>query len=62
MKHLTENGHEYAIICDLTKYLLTIPVANNSTKTVANAIFQSCVLKIGPKKTFIADRVTKYKN
>lgn len=57
-------GNEYAItiICDLTKYLVTIPVADKSARTVARAIFESFVLKYGPMKTFITDMGTEYKN
>lgn len=35
----TISGHEYAvtIICDLTKYLITVPIANKEASTVAPA-------------------------
>jgi len=38
----TEKGNEYAVtlICDLTKYLVTIPIQNKSAKTVAKAILE----------------------
>lgn len=60
----SEDGNEYAvtIICDLTKFLVTIPTPNKSAKTVAKAIFESFVLKYGPMKTFITDQGTEYKN
>jgi len=60
----SENGNEYAVtlICDLTKYLVTIPIANKSANTVAKAIFESFVLKFGPMKTFISDMGTEYRN
>lgn len=60
----SENGNEYAVtlICDLTKYLVAIPIANKSAKTVAKAIFESFILKYGPMKTFITDMGTEYKN
>lgn len=60
----TENGNEYAvtIICDLTKYLVTIPVTDKSAKTFAKAIFESFVLKYGPMKMFITDQGTEYNN
>ena len=46
----TETGYEYAItlICDLTKYLITIPIANKSANTVAKPIFENFVLQYGP--------------
>ena len=50
------------LICDLTKYLVAIPVKNKSATTVAKAIFESFILKYGPMKTFITDMGTEYKN
>jgi len=60
----SENGNEYAVtlICDLTKYLVAISVANKSANTVAKAIFESFILIYGPTKTFITDMGTEYKN
>lgn len=60
----SDNGHEYIItlICDLTKYLVAIPIANKSASTVAKAIFESFILKYGPMKTFITDMGTEYRN
>lgn len=60
----TENGNEYIVtlICDLTKYLVTIPIPNKSANTVARAIFEYFVLCYGPMKTFISDMGTEYKN
>jgi len=52
----TEYGNEYidTLICDLTKYLVHIPVANKSENTVEKAIFENCILKYGPMKKFIS--------
>jgi len=60
----SENGNKYAVtlICDLTKYLVAIPIANKSANTVAKAIFESFILKYGPMKTFITDMGAEYKN
>ena len=60
----TENGNEYAItlICDLTKYLVSIPVPNKSANTTAKAIFESFVLQYVPMKNLITDMGTEYKN
>jgi len=59
-----DNGNEYAVtlICDLTKYLVAIPIANKSASTVAKAIFESFILRYGPIKTFTSDMGTEYKN
>jgi len=60
----SDQGNEYAVtlICDLSKYLVAIPVPNKNAKTVAKAIFKEFVLKYGPLKTFITDMGTEYKN
>jgi len=60
----SENGNEYAVtlICDLTKYIVAIPVPNKNANTVAKAIFESFILKYGPLKTFITDMGTEHKN
>jgi len=60
----TERGNEYAvtIICDLTKYLVTVPIPNKQAKTVAKALIDSFILIYGPMKTFISDLGTEYKN
>jgi len=50
------------LICDLTKYLVAIPIQNKSAKTVAKALFEDFILKYGPMKTFITDMGTEYKN
>jgi len=60
----SENGNEYAVtlICDLTKYLVAIPIPNKNANTVAKAIFENFILKYGPMKTCITDMGTEYKN
>lgn len=60
----TENGNEYAITiaCDLTKYLVTIPVQNKSAKTIAKGIFNGFILTYGPMKKILTDMGTEYKN
>lgn len=59
----SENGNEYAVtlMCDLTKYLVTVPIPNKSSRTVAKAIFESHILTYCPK-TFITDMGIEYKN
>lgn len=58
----SNNDYEYAItiICDLTKYLVTVPITNKSEKSVATAIFEHFILIYGPMKT--TDMGTEYKN
>lgn len=57
-------GNSYAItlICDLTKYLVTIPVPNKEANTVAKAIFENFILIYGTPKTIRTDLGTEYKN
>lgn len=58
------HGNQYAvtIICDLSKYLVTIPTPNKSAKEVAKAIFENFVLVYGPMKSIRTDMGTEYKN
>jgi len=60
----SDNGNEYEVtlICDLTKYLVAIPIANKSANTVAKKIFESFILRYGSIKTFISDIGTENKN
>jgi len=60
----SDNSNEYAVtlICDLTKYLIVISIANKSTSTVAKAILESFILRYGPMKTFILDMGSEYTN
>lgn len=60
----SEKGNRYAVtmICDLTKYLITFAVSNKEAKTVAQAIFDSCILKFGVMKNIRTDCGTEYKN
>lgn len=60
----TIHGNEYAvtIICDLTKFLVTVPVPDKNAKTIAKAIINSFILIYGPMKKLISDMGTEYKN
>jgi len=51
----SDNGNEHSVtvICDLTKYLFAIPIANKSANTVSKAILESFILRYGPMKTFV---------
>lgn len=57
-------GNFYAItmICDLTKYLISVAVENKSAETVAKAIFDNFILIYGPMKTIKTDLGTEYRN
>lgn len=60
----SNNGYQYAItiICDLTKYLVAIPIVDKSAKTVARAIFEKYILTFGPMRNIRTDRGTEYVN
>lgn len=57
-------GNEYAVtlICDLSKYLICVPVPNKETQTIAKAIIDHCILIFGPIKNIRTDLGTEYKN
>lgn len=56
--------HEYAVtlICDLTKYLVVVPVPNKEANTIAKAIFEDFILIYGTPKTILTDCGTEYRN
>lgn len=58
----TEEGYEYAvtIICDLSKYLIMVPVLDKSTIKIAKAIFENVILIYGPITNIRTDRGTEY--
>lgn len=57
-------GNKYAVtmICDLTKYLIAVPIADKTAKSVARAIFEKFVLTHGPMKQICSDMGTEYRN
>lgn len=60
----SNNGNEYAvtIICNLTKYLITVPVPNKSAKSIAKAIFEHFILIYGTMNVILTDMGTEYLN
>lgn len=58
----SENRYAVTIMCDLTKYLITIPIKTKDAYTVAKAIVKSCILVYGLVKTVLTDQGTEYKN
>lgn len=61
---ITIKGNEYAltIMCELTKYLIAVPMANKAAKTVASTIVDNCILTYGPVKQILTDQGSEYKN
>lgn len=58
----SKNTYIITLICELSKFLVTIPVADKSAKTAAKAIFEHFVLIFGPMKELRTDCGTEYKN
>lgn len=60
----SENHNKYAVtlICNLTKYLVTVPIPNKEARTIANAIVDNCFLIYGPMTNILSDRGTEYVN
>lgn len=57
-------GHEYAVTiqCELTKYIVIIPICNKLATTVADSIVKNFILVYGPMKEVRTDMGTEYKN
>lgn len=60
----SNKGNTYAVtlICDLTKYLVTIPLPDKKAVNIAKAIFENFVLVFGPMKELLSDRGSEYVN
>lgn len=60
----SNDGNIYAVtlMCDLTKYLVTVPIPDKTARSVAKAIFENFVLIFGPMKQLKSDRGTEYEN
>lgn len=60
----SDSGNQYAVtmICDLTKYLVTVPIPDKSAKSVAKAIFENFILIHGPMRSLRSDKGTEYEN
>lgn len=58
------NGNTYIVtaMCELTKYLIAIPLADKTANTMADAIFKKVILIHGPMKQLKSDCGTEYKN
>ena len=61
---ITAKGNKYivTIMCDLTKYLIAVPVANKEANTVARAIVNNLFLTFGPFCEIKTDQGTEYNN
>lgn len=60
----TNQGNKYAVTmqCDLSKYVIIIPIPNKEANTVARAIVHGFILNYGPMNKIKTDLGTEYKN
>lgn len=58
----SNNQYAITIICNLTKYLVCIPIENKESSTIARNIFEKFILTYGPMRQIITDMGTEYKN
>lgn len=61
-KSLNDNCYIVTIMCELTKYLITVPIPNKQANTVVRAIFENVILFHGPMKILKPDRGSEFKN
>lgn len=60
---LSNRGNRYAVTiqCDLSKYIIAIPIPDKSADTIARAVVEACILTHGPMKAIRTDQGTEYK-
>ena len=60
---ISEKGNRYAVTiqCDLSKYIIIVPIPDKSSITIARAIVENCILIYGPMKAIRTDQGTEYK-
>lgn len=57
-----QSKYAITIICDVSKYLIIVPVPNKEASTVANVILNHCILIFGPIKRLRSDLGTEFAN
>lgn len=60
---ITEQGNRYAVTmqCDLSKYMVLVPIPDKSAQTIARAVIEKCILIYGPMSAIKTDQGTEYK-
>lgn len=60
----TENDNKYALTaqCELTKYIIAVPMPNKEAKTVARALVEHIILQYGPMIALKSDLGTEFIN
>lgn len=57
-----ENTYALTAVCDLTKYVVTVPIPNKQATTIAKALMNEIVLIYGPMKSILSDKGTEFLN
>lgn len=60
-KSVQGNMYAVTIQCELSKYIVIIPITCKDAKPVARAIFENFVLMYGPMKEICTDMGNEYK-
>ena len=60
----SNKGNRYALTiqCDLTKYIIAVPIVDKQASTLAKALVENFILIYGCPKTIKSDMGTEYKN
>lgn len=60
---LTERGNRYAVSmqCDFSKFIIMVPIPDKSSRTIAQAVLENCILNFGPMQFIKTDQGTEYK-
>jgi hypothetical protein len=62
--YASKSGFKYlmVLVCNITRFVILVPLKSKDATTVAEAIVQKCVLTFGPFKRFISDQGTEFCN
>lgn len=55
-------GHKYIFtcICDLTKFVIAVPIMDSTAKTIADVFVKHVVLRFGPPRYLVSDNATYF--
>ena len=60
----SSHHHRYllVLVCNITRYVILVPIPNKEAHTVAEAILQKCVFQFGPFQEFVCDQGKEWNN
>lgn len=61
-KSIRGNRYALTVQCDLSKFIVAIPIPDKQAKTLAKALVESCILTFGCPSTIKSDLGTEYRN